>query len=161
MLRYIGVICIFIFTFYAIFCYERHQKASLLQGEGFLLLLKFLMDELEGYGRPPAECIRDLRCEALCKTSFPAAVEGGVSLSEAYARERERLCLPQGMDAILERAFASFGRGGRREECRRLSSEISRAEPLLDAERAELSRRLRLCRTLAISSAMGLVILLL
>ena len=41
MLRYFGVICIFMFAFYVIFTYERQQKRSLLQGEESLLLLKF------------------------------------------------------------------------------------------------------------------------
>ncbi len=161
MLRYVGVICIFIFTFYAIFCYERYQKARLLHGDAFLLLLRFLQNELEGYGRPPAECMRDFQNAALRKTAFFLAVEKGASFSEAYALVRPKLCLPQGMDEVLEGAFSSFGRGSRREECRRLSSEVSQAQALLEAERQEQGRRLRLCRTLATASAMGLVILLL
>lgn len=161
MLRYIGIICIFIFTFYAVFCYERYQKARILQGEVFLLLLKFLLDELKGYGRPPAECIRDFQSGSLKKTPFFHAVEQGASLSEAYASARDCLCLPQGMDLILESAFSTFGRGGRREECRRLSSEATRAEAVLEEQKQQQTRNLRLCRTLATASAMGLVILLL
>lgn len=161
MLRYIGVICIFIFTFYAIFCYERYQKTRILQGDAFLLLLLFLRNELEGYGRTAAECIRDFQNETLRKTAFFSAVEKGATFFEAYALVRAQLCLPQGMDEILEAAFSSFGRGSRREECRRLSAEIARAQTLLGAERQEQGRRLRLCRTLATASAMGLVILLL
>ena len=160
MLRYIGVICVFIFTFYVVFCYERYQKSQLALGDAFLLFLKFLADELEGYGRTPSECIRNFRSEELQKTSFPSSVAAGHSLHEAYASARPRLCLPQEMDAILEGAFASFGRGGRREESRRLSAQIARAEQLLCAQSEALARRLRLFRTLALASAMGLVILL-
>ncbi len=161
MFRYVGVICIFIFAFYAIFCFERYQKARLLQGEEFLLLLKFLYSELEGYGRPAAECLRDFHSTALCRTAFFAAVLKGTSLSEAYRAQKHSLSLPQGMEAILEGAFSSFGRAGRREECRRLSEGISRAEGLLRSEREEHARRLTLCRTLTTATAMGIVILLL
>lgn len=161
MLRYIGIICIFMFAFYAIFCFERYQKARLLQGEAFLLLLKFLRSELEGCGRPPSECLRDLQCDALCRTAFFEAVLGGASLKEAYSAQRGRLSLPQGMDAILERAFSAFGRGGRKEECRRISEASEQAEALLLSERGEHTRRLTLCRTLTTAAAMGIVILLL
>ena len=57
MLRYFGVICIFIFAFYVIFAYERQQKRTLLQGEECLLLLKFFLDEMQSLARTPAECI--------------------------------------------------------------------------------------------------------
>lgn len=161
MLRYIGVICIFMFAFYAIFCFERYQKARLLQGEAFLLLLKFLRGELEGCGRPPAECLRDFHCDALCRTAFFSAVLEGASLKEAYGAEGGSLSLPQGMDAILVEAFSSFGRGGRKEECRRISEASEKAEALLSSERGEHARRLTLCRTLTTAAAMGIVILLL
>lgn len=161
MLRYIGVICIFIFAFYAIFCFERYQKARLSQGDGFVLLLKFLHSELEGYGRPPAECLRDFQCAALRRTAFFEAVLGGETLLDAYSKEKKKLALPQGMDVIVAGVFSSFGRGGRREECRRLFEASERAEELIQSEREEHARRLTLCRTLTTATAMGIVILLL
>ena len=68
MLRFIGVICIFIFAFYASFSYERYQKSRLSTGEEMLLLLKFFLDELHGLARSPADCIRGFKASALAKT---------------------------------------------------------------------------------------------
>lgn len=161
MFRYIGVICIFLFAFYAIFSYERYQKMRLLQGEGFLLLLAFFANELQGCGRSPAACIHSFQNEAVQKTAFLRAVEKGTPLSEAYASVREGLCLPKDLDEILAGTFSAFGRGGRKEECSRLSGQLSRAEAVVGAERQEQARRLKLCRTLVTASAIGLVILLL
>ena len=160
MLRYIGAICIFIFAFYVVFSYERHQKTLALQGEAFLLLLKFLLDEMRALARPAAECIRAFKAPALEKSAFLRAIENGMPPHEAYRNERESLCLPSGLDEIVDGALESFGRGGRKEECRRLSDAISRAETLIAEEREAHARRLKLCRTLVTSSALGLVILL-
>lgn len=161
MLRYIGVICIFLFTFYLIFCYERYQKMRILQSAAFTSLIEFLLGEMHGCGRPLLECIRDFHSETLERMHFLRDVENGASPHDAYVAARAHLCLPREMDAVLERAFASFGHGSRREECRRLSVELAQAVSLLDAEKQEQTRRVRLCRTLATASAMGLVILLL
>lgn len=160
MLRYVGVICIFIFAFYVVFTYERYQKRSLLQGEEFLILLKFFLDELQGLARSPAECIRFFHAKALEKTTFLQAVSAGEPPHTAYHAAKSALCLPHGMENVLDAAFENFGRGGRREECRRLSEAVARAETLLAQERQAYNRRLKLCRTLATASAMGLVILL-
>jgi hypothetical protein len=105
--------------------------------------------------------MHDFCCDTLKKMNFLDAVKNGATLSEAYEKQRSQLCLPQGMDAILHGTFSSFGRGGRREEARRLATEVARAEALLKEERSALARRSRLCRTLATASAMGVVILLL
>ena len=160
MLRYFGVICIFIFAFYVIFAYEKQQKRSLSQGEEALLLLKFFLDELQSLARAPRECIRSFRAAALEKTPLLDAIAEGKPPRAALLESKEKLCLPRGMEKILEDVFENFGRGGRREECRRLCEAIERAEALLSSERQEHTRRLTLCRTLTTASAMGLVILL-
>lgn len=160
MLRYFGVICIFIFAFYVIFAYERQQKRTLLQGEECLLLLKFFLDEMQSLARTPAECIRSFHAAALEQTPLLEAIAKGDMPQAAFARSKETLCLPHGMEKILEDAFENFGKGGRREECRRLCEAIERAETLLAAHRGEHTRRLTLCRTLTTASAVGLVILL-
>lgn len=160
MLRFIGVICIFIFAFYASFSYERYQKSRLSTGEEMLLLLKFFLDELHGLARSPADCIRGFKASALAKTSLPGALADGALPSEAYRDARNSLCLPRGMEDILDEVFLHFGRGGRGEESRRLSEAVAGAEALIAQERKEHARRLTLCRTLSAASAMGLVILL-
>lgn len=160
MLRYIGVICIFIFAFYTSFSYERYQKTRLLMGEEILLLLKFFLDELHGLARSPADCIRSFKSSALAKTPLLCALANGALPSEAYRDAKGLLCFPCGMESILEGVFESFGRGGRGEESRRLSEALASAETLIARERGEYTRRLTLCRTLSAASAMGLVILL-
>ena len=56
MLRYIGAICIFIFTFYFVFSYEKYQKQRILLEKTFLDFLKFAENEVYGLGRPMAVC---------------------------------------------------------------------------------------------------------
>lgn len=157
MLRYIGLICIFMFAFYLIFRYERYQKAALLQGEEILRLLKFLQNEMDGLARPLSLCIGEFQSAAIGGTL--ASLQGGKSPSEAFSA-LGTLSLPAGMGEALSAFVASFGRGGRREEARRLSDAVLRIEPLVAAEREESARRLRLFRTLTTASAIGLVILL-
>ena len=160
MLRFVGVICIFMFAFYTSFSYERYQKARLLMGEEMLLLLKFFLDELRGLARSPADCICGFKASALEKTSLIGALADGALPSEAYRDAKGSLCLPRGMEGILDGAFLNFGRGGRAEESRRLSEAVAGAEMLIAKERMEHTRRLTLCRTLSAASAIGLVILL-
>ena len=160
MLRYIGIICIFIFAFYTSFSYERYQNARLLMGEEMLLLLKFFLDELRGLARSPADCIRSFKASALMKTPFLGAIAEGALPSEAYRDSKGMLCLPRGMEDILDGVFLDFGRGGRGEESRRLSEAVVGAETLIAQERGEHTRRLTLCRTLSAALAVGLVILL-
>ncbi len=132
----------------------------LAQGEEFLLLLKFFLDELQGLARSPAECIRFFRAKSLEQTAFLQAIGDGTPPHTAFRGARATLCLAQGMEKVLDDAFENFGSGGRREECRRLSEAVARAEAILATERQEHTRRLTLCRTLTTASAMGLVILL-
>lgn len=157
MLRYIGLICIFLFAFYLILRYERYQKTLLLQGEEILRLLKFLQNEMDGLARPLPLCIGEFRSAAIGDTLD--SLKKGQSPSEVLAG-LGALSLPAGMGDAISSFAASFGRGGRREEARRLSDAVSRIEPLVAAEREESARRLRLFRTLTTASAIGLVILL-
>ena len=94
------------------------------------------------------------------KTSLIGALADGALPSEAYRDAKGSLCLPRGMEGILDGAFLNFGRGGRAEESRRLSEAVAGAEMLIAKERMEHTRRLTLCRTLSAASAIGLVILL-
>lgn len=161
MLRYIGVICIFIFALYIIFSYEKHQRTRLLQAEAFLIFMKLLADELQGLGRPLAACIENFQSEPLEKNGFLPALRAGMLPREGYERVKDRLCLPDALFPILARTFSSLGCASRAEEQRHLAAEILRAEEVLCTEREAQGARLRLCRTLATASAMGLVILLL
>ncbi len=161
MLRYIGAICIFLFAFYVIFSYEKYQKRRILQGEAFLLLLKFLLEEMRGLGRPIEQCLKDFESEPLEECGFLPSLCKSCSAAESYRSVGARLCLPQGLSQILSSAFSRLGCASRGEEQRHLGAEIARAESVMQREREEQAGRLRLCRTLTAAGAMGLVILLL
>ena len=161
MLRCFGVICIFLFALYIIFCYERYQRTRILQGEAFLLFMKFFIDEMDSYARPMAECLRGFRSEELVKVGFLPALLSGKTPLLAYQSLRSRLLLPMGLSPILESTFSTMGRGTRSQERRHLALQIKRAAALMTEEREAHPKRLRLCRTLVMASAMGLSILLL
>jgi hypothetical protein len=160
VLRYIGVICIFIFAFCLIYYYDRYQKQREACEKTLLDFLIFLENEMRGLGRPVAVCAEEFsRGDALCAPFFSSLTEGRAPI-EAYRSVRSALSLRPEMDGLLLDAFGRFSHG--RDAVRRgLSEARERFSALLDAERAERARRFRLFRTLAAASAMGLVILLL
>ena len=160
MLRYIGAICIFIFTFYFVFSYEKYQKQRILLEKTFLDFLKFAENEVYGLGRPMAVCAEKFSSASSGLSAFFSSLSEGMPPCEAYRSARGTFSLSEGMDALLQEAFDSFL--GDRDAVRRGARDArERCERLLDAEEAESMRRLRLFRTLTTASAMGLVILLL
>ena len=160
MLRYLGAICIFIFTFYSIFAYEKYQKRKMAVIDAFCSFLKFLEGEIASLGRPTAECVPDFPQKDALPASFFSLLAEGASPSEAYAAVRDALPVSADMDACLLAAFTGFS-GSRAVLGRSLAQARERYETLLDAERAQQGRRTRLFRTLSSASAMGIVILLL
>ena len=160
MLQYIGSICIFIFTFYFVFSYEKYQKRKILQGKVFLDFLKNVENEMRGLGRPMAICASEFLCLDKGAEPFFSALSEGVSAAEAYRKVRASLSLPVGMDALLCETFAAFS-GGRDAVRRCVVDAREQCERLMDTARTETDSRLRLFRTLTTASAMGLVILLL
>ena len=160
MLRYIGAICIFIFTFYFVFSYEKYQRQRFFLGKTLLDFLKFAENEVRGLGRPMAVCAKEFPCAAGGLAAFFSSLSEGMAPGEAYRSACDTLPLPEGMDAVLREAFDAFS-GGRDAARRGVKDARARCECLLDTADREMMRRLQLFRTLTTASAMGLVILLL
>ncbi len=130
-------------------------------GDAFLSLLKFLLEEMRGLGRPMAQCLACFESDALEECGFLPALRESGAPEESYRRYCEGLCLPRDLSQILLEAFSQLGRTSRPQEQRHLASVLARAQAVVSQEREMQKGRLRLCRALTTAGAMGLVILLL
>lgn len=139
--------------------YGRYLKGRVELCQGFLLLLIHIRSRVDCYLTPLPEAISGFESPALSGCGFlqKAKDEG---LSSAYFSMEKSLSLPERARAILTPFFRGLGREYREGTLRELSSAISALEGALVEEREESEKSLKIARILAVSAALGAIILI-
>lgn len=128
--------------------------------EGFLLLLRHIRDEISCFRTPAHEILSSFHNEALERAGL-LPLAPGTDLASALASARDRLYLDSDELAILSEFCDGFGRGYVTEELARCDLATSRLTDAIARRREALPKTCKLFRTLVMSGALAVIIVLL
>ena len=128
--------------------------------EGFLLLIRHIRDEVSCFRTPAHEILSSFHHEALSRAGL-LPIGGGTDLSAALAAARDRLYLDPEELAVLQEFCDGFGRGYVAEELARCDLATARLAAALEKRREALPKSCKLLRTLVMSGALAVIIVLL
>lgn len=132
---------------------------GLLQAEGFLRLLRYVRERISCFRTPTSEILAEFNDPALSRAGVTSATAAG-GLAAALTSSADRLYLNEEEMAVLRSFAALLGTGFAEEEVLRCDVAIRRMEEAVTARRDALPRSARLYRTLTVSAAAALVIVL-
>ena len=139
--------------------YRRYLDGRVELCQGFLALLIHIRGRVDCYLTPLPEALSGFECAALSKCGFiQKAKEEG--LSAAYFSMEGSLSLPKRAREVLSSFFRGLGREYREGTLRELSMAISALESAVCEERQESEKSLKIARILAVSAALGAIILI-
>lgn len=160
MLRYVGMLLIFLAFFGFAYFYLRFCRARLAEAEGYLAFLEALRGELLCAGRPLSLFLAEVSVPRLEENGFLPCLRAGEGLSDAFSHATGG-ALGREERRVLTELFSSFGHAFRAEELSRLAKSLATLEGLTEEARRELPRTERVVRTLCASLSLSAVILLL
>lgn len=161
MLRYIGMLLIFLAFGGFSFFYLRFCRARLSEAEGYLAFLDALRRELLQAGRPLPLFLSEFSLPRLEENGFLPRLRAGEGLSDAFSRAAGGSALGREERRVLAAFFSSFGQAFRTEEVSALEKSLASLGELIEEARRELPRTERVVRTLCASLSLSAVILLL
>ncbi len=152
-----GLIAASAIAFFKEYKKQLEQRYGLCQG--FLSLLSHIRRQIDCYLTPPDRLLCDFREDFLEKCGYlERAVKRGVG--EAYFEIEEKLGLPTEVKEILHSFFLGFGRDYREGTLKELDRGISSLEKCLAKEKTESEKDLKIAGILAVSFALGIIILI-
>lgn len=128
--------------------------------EGFLLLVRHIREQVACFRTPANEILASFHNEALARAGL-LPLAPGTDLSAALSAACDRLYLDPDELAILREFADGFGRGYVTEELARCDLAVSRLEAAIGRRREALPRSCKLFRTLVMSGALAVIIVLL
>lgn len=139
--------------------YEKYASRSLFELEELMRALRYIKSRISTFLSPRSELLSGFRSDILARSGFLRRVHEGEELSTAFASSS--LSIPKAARAALTAFFSELGRGYRTEELSRADSAISECEAILLREREQLPKDVKIVKTLLLSGALALVILML
>ena len=160
MPRLIGAAALLLLSVYTGASLASMEKKRLRQTEGFLLLVRYIREQISCFRRPLPEIYTGFSNEALENAGFlPALAEG--DFSSALARARDTLYLEDEEFKLLGAFGESVGQSFEEEQkalCAYTERELEKA---LARRREETPKRVRVLRTLcAVFGGMIIILLL-
>lgn len=139
--------------------YEKKIRLKEETSEGFLLLITHIKRKIDCYLTPPSELVGDFSNSVLLETGFlDLAKKEGVA--SAYMLKKDNLLIYESVKSELTSLFSSFGKEYKEGTLRALCSAESSLKELIDKEKEQSEKDLKVVRTLAVSLALGAVILI-
>lgn len=128
--------------------------------EGFLLLFRHIREQIACFRTPAHEILASFRNEALSRAGF-LPLDKDRDLAAALAAARDRLYLDPDELAVLSEFCEGFGRGYVTEELARCDLATARLTDAIAKRREALPKTCKLFRTLVMSGALAVIIVLL
>ena len=128
--------------------------------EGFYSLASYMRHKIGCFLSPVSEWSSEFSDKALEDVGFLPAMREASDLYEAYSRTAPKMSLGEREREDIERFCASFGKGYADEEMKLLDAFCERLGEHIEYERSEMPRSQRLVRTMCISCAVAVSILI-
>lgn len=157
ILKYLGCAALLVAAAAVSKGYKAYVDQKILRTEEFLKLLRHIRQSVKASLTPQNLLYRGFCSEILEKDFLPAYRECG-ELHSAYFKTHGSV--GQASHKILSDYFSAFGAGDGETEILRADEAVAALEESLLCERAEGEKNVKLFGTLAVSLAVGLIILL-
>lgn len=131
------------------------EKASLVQTEAYLALLRLIRGQIACYSRPFAEICRRIAPQTLAACGLGTA---GDSL-DGMLRQAD-LFLPAEAERIVREFAGELGRGYKTEQLAVCDAAIADLDAIAEAARRRLPEKLRLCRVCCVCGGLAVILLL-
>ncbi len=160
MLRLIGAAALLLLSLYTGSSLAEMEKKRLRQTEGFLLLVRYIREQISCFRRPLPDIYRDFQSEPLRNAGFLPALAKG-DFAAALAAAKDGLYLEEEEIGLLYAFAQSVGQSFEEEQkalCAYTERELEKA---LARRKEETPKRVRVLRTLSAVFGGMIVILLL
>ncbi len=159
MLKLIGI-CILLFTSILISReLVRQRQRRLAVFEELLRFVGFLRLQIGCFLRPVPEVVANFHSDELCACGFLPLADGA-DLESAFSSSDAPRIVGTECARVAESLFSSLGTGYLEDEIKLIDAHRAQLSELVEGERAESARRVRLVRTLTASVSLGLIILI-
>ena len=138
--------------------YKRYAQRQLAQLEGFCKLLSHVREKIKVYLSPQSSLLSDFSCEELEDCGFMPEYRKSGSLNRAF--RSSRISITEDAKRLLSSFFERFGRGYKDEEIARAGSATAECQRILERERCDVPRDVRLAGVLIASFALAVFILI-
>ena len=139
--------------------YEKHLDMRQGIAEGFLSLLLHVRRQIDCYLTPASRLADGFSCAPLEKCGFlKEAKEKGVG--PAYSSMKDSPLLYESAKAVLTPLFLNFGKEYKENTVKQIDGAVASLKDILQKEKEESERSLKVARTLAVSAALGAAILI-
>ena len=158
LLRAVGGAMLLGGAIFASRAYGRYAERRLEELEGFTALLSRVRERISVYLTPQSELLADFECPPLEACGFMSIYRESGSLLEAF--RGAKVSIVPDAARVLSSFFESFGRGYKSEELARVDSAAQECTRILERERTDLPRDVRLAGVLISSAALAVFILI-
>lgn len=138
--------------------YRRYAERQLAELEGFCKLLSHVREKIKVYLEPQSSLLSDFDCSPLEDCGFMPAYRESGSMNQAF--KSAEVSVTGDAERSLSSFFESFGRGYKDEEIARAESTVAECLRILERERCEVPREVRLAVVLIASFALAVFILI-
>lgn len=147
--------------FFALLCgraYAEYSARAIAQLEGFISLLSHIRRKISVKMVTQSNLTSGFEDQSLEKCGFLPAAREGVRLHIAYTKAK--ICICKEARRVLDAFFSDLGRGYLADELRRINSAESECEKIIEREREEALREVKLVYTLLVASSLGILVFL-
>lgn len=159
--KYSGIVLILIFALLVSREYDRYLKKRLAEASAFLSYINHIRKQISRFLSPVSDWRESFSDGRLEDIGFLPRVREGVTLDEAFQACRERLSVSEEMKKTLGSFFSDFGRGYLDEEIKKADTAFSQAEEIFKKESEECKKSSKIAKTLLLSLALSLALILL
>jgi hypothetical protein len=138
--------------------YSAYAGRRVREGEGYLSLLSYIEKMIDSYLTPLSEIFSVFECESLEENGFLPSIRSGKSANETLTEVKG--LIPEQMRTLLSDYFNGFGKGYKDSELGRTREVRAEMEKMLDKERENLEKSVKVTKALLIGSAVGIAILI-
>lgn len=138
--------------------YGAYSLRAISQLDGFISLLLHIRECISVKMATQSTLTRGFENESLEECGFLPAVREGARLHEAYTGAK--ICISRDAARALDCFFSELGRGYLADEIRRVEGVISECERIVERERGESAREVKLVYTLLVAISLGALIFL-
>lgn len=140
--------------------YTAFADKRITEYEEYIDLFALIRGRVGSFMSPIPEVICESECRVLREIGFMDALREGSSLSEAYIEVMPRSYASASVKRIMSSFFQGFGHSYLEETVRQIDSAREEVREVIDKEKVELEKSVKLVRSLLMLSAVGLIILL-
>lgn len=158
-MKYLGIFAIIFAAVAFSREYARYMKKRRAECEGFLAFIKHARIQIGCFLKPVRELGDGFRSEALGSVGFLAALRESEDIFQAYKRIEPRLSLSPEERAVTAELFSSLGLGYLNDGLKLIDSSCDTLAQLCDKLKDEQKKNTRLVSSLAVTLALGFLII--